>query len=266
MLNFGIFKRNTQSEKIVYICGYSIVLFHLILSFGCAASRSVSGHGVPLPSTEDSPRPTCEYELHDIHGWTVLVNPDLDADLQLKNDTMDLLDNHLFRITRTIPSPALDRLRDIEIWVELDMHKTKCMCYHVSKDWLIPNGYNPDKEGTVEVGNAQAFLDWTQGQPWMVLHELAHGYHDQVFGYDDPAIIAAWKAKVDQGDYEEVLHITGKPRKHYALTNQMEYFAETTEAYFGTNDFHPFVRGELLKVDPVGAKLMQETWFKQPVD
>ena len=55
-------------------------------------------------------------------------------------------------------------------------------------------------------------------------------------------IIAAWKAKVDQGDYEEVLHITGKPRKHYALTNQMEYFAETTEAHFGTNDFHPFVR------------------------
>ena len=43
----------------------------------------------------------------------------------------------------------------------------------------------------------------------------------------------------------------------------MEYFAETTEAYFGTNDFHPFVRGELLTVDPSCAKLMQNTWFME---
>ena len=241
-------------------CALALALVHVILSMGCAVSSSVPGPGAPSISTEVSPRPKAEYEIQDVHGWTVLVNPDLDANQQLKEDTLVLLDDHLYRITRTIPSPALDRLRDIEIWVELDMHETKCMCYHVSEDWLIPNGYNPDKEGTVEVGNARAFLDWTQGQPWMVLHELAHGYHDQVFGYDDPVILAAWQAKVDQGDYEEVLHITGKTRKHYALTNQMEYFAETTEAYFGTNDFHPFVRGELLMVDPAGAQLMQDVW------
>ena len=77
----------------------------------------------------------------------------------------------------------------------------------------------------------------------------------------DGQVMIEW---VNQGDYEEVLHINGKMRKHYALTNQMEYFAETTEAYFGTNDFHPFVRGELLKVDPIGAELMQEIWFNQP--
>ena len=41
----------------------------------------------------------------------------------------------------------------------------------------------------------------------------------------------------------------------------MEYFAETTEAYFGCNDFHPFVKGELLKVDPKGVELIQSTWF-----
>lgn len=264
MFDFEIFRRNTRPQINVYICGYAMALVQLILSLGCAVSGPTPGHAVPPPSMEYSPRPTSEYEVHDIHGWSVLVNPDLNAHQKLKNETIDLLENQLFRITRVIPSPALERIRDIEIWVELDMPKTLCMCYHVSKDWLIPNGYNPDKEGTVEVGNAQAFLDWTLGQPWMVLHELAHGYHDQVFGYDDPAIISAWKSKVNQGDYEEVLHINGKMRKHYALTNQMEYFAETTEAYFGTNDFHPFVRGELLKVDPIGAELMQEIWFNQP--
>ena len=206
--------------------------------------------------------PTSEYEAIKLHGWPILINPSLESDPRLKAETLRLLDDHLYRITRKIPPPALDRIRAIPIWVELDMPKTDCMCYHVSTDWLIPNGYNPDKEGAVEVGNARAFLEWTKSQPWMVLHELAHGFHDQVFGYDDPAIMAAWQNKVDQGDYEEVLHISGKPRKHYALTNQMEYFSETTESYFGCNDFYPFVKGELMQADPWGFELMELTWLR----
>jgi hypothetical protein len=200
-----------------------------------------------------------------MHGWEVLVNPSLDAHPDLRADTLCLLGNHLYRITRAIPQPALARLQQIQIWVELDMPQTACMCYHVSAEWLAPNGYNPAKEGTVEIGNAKAFLDWTHGQPWMVLHELSHGYHDQVFGYDNAEIMAAWQAKVDAGDYEEVLHISGQPRKHYALTNQMEYFAETTESYFGCNDFHPFVKGELMLVDPRGHQLMESIWLGAPL-
>ncbi|MDG2424507.1 MAG: hypothetical protein P8M22_11060 [Phycisphaerales bacterium] len=238
----------------------SIILsIFLVTGSGLAHDDEAQDADAPKPGAYT---PTADYHRLDMHGWPVLVNPSLDARPQLKADTLALLDDHLYRITRKIPQPALDRIRQIEIWVELDMHKTACMCYHVSKDWLIPNGYNPDKEGSVEVGNAQAFLDWTQGQPWMVLHELAHGYHDQVFGYDDPAIKAAWQAKVDEGDYDEVLHISGKPRKHYALTNQMEYFAETTESYFGCNDFYPFVRGELMQADPKGVELMEATWIR----
>ena len=211
------------------------------------------------------PTPTAAYVVRNIRGWTVRINPDLPAKKNLYAATMEELDHQLYAITRVIPKPALARLMDIEIWVELDMHKTACMCYHVSKDWLIPNGYNPDKERTVEIGNAQAFLDWTKGQPWMVLHELAHGYHDQVFGYDDPEIIAAWRNMADQGVYDKVGHISGKPRRHYALTNQMEWFAETTEALYGTNDFHPYVRSELREIDPEGARLVRQLWESSPV-
>ena len=183
-----------------------------------------------------------------------------DQDPRLHAETMEELDKQLYAITRVIPKVALDRIRDIEIWVELEMPKTACMCYHVSRDWLIPNGYNGDKEGTVEIGNARAFLEWTKGQPWMVLHELAHGYHDQVFGYDDAQIIEAWTRVKDSGVYESVGHISGTPRKHYALTNQMEWFAETTEALYGTNDFYPYVRSELDDVDPEGKSLVKQLW------
>ena len=37
--------------------------------------------------------------------------------------------------------------------------------------------------------------------------------------------------------------------KAYALTSATEYFAESTEAFFGTNDFYPFVRPELKEHD-----------------
>jgi hypothetical protein len=40
----------------------------------------------------------------------------------------------------------------------------------------------------------------------------------------------------------------------------MEYFAEGTEAYLGTNDFYPFVRGELIRHDPLLAELLSEVW------
>ncbi|MDG2020392.1 MAG: hypothetical protein P8J59_00425 [Phycisphaerales bacterium] len=212
------------------------------------------------------PTPTADYDVRSIRGWKVLVNPAIEAENPaLLAATLEELDHQLYMITRVLPKPSLDRIRDIEIWVELDMPKTACMCYHVSKDWLIPNGYNPDKEGTVEIGNAQAFLEWTKGQPWMVLHELAHGYHDQVFGYEDPEIIAAFERSRDDGYYDKVGHISGKPRRHYALTNQMEWFAETTEALYGTNDFHPYVRSELREVDPQGARVVRQLWELDPI-
>ena len=222
--------------------------------------------GFAQPQDPPPYTPTEDYEVHSIKGWTVLVNPAIGKeDPQLKTDTLALLDNQLYQIARVIPAPALANLRTIEIWVELEMPKTACMCYHVSKDWLGPNGYNPRKEGTVEIGNARAFLEWTRGQPWMVLHELAHGYHDKVFGFEDPKIKAAWQRMVDSGDFDSVGHIGGNPRRHYALENQMEYFAETTEALYGTNDFHPYVRSELAQVDPEGMATVRACWEINPV-
>jgi hypothetical protein len=48
--------------------------------------------------------------------------------------------------------------------------------------------------------------------------------------------------------------------KHYGLSNAKEYFAESTEAYFGVNDFYPFVRAELREHDPRMFKLMVRVW------
>jgi hypothetical protein len=134
------------------------------------------------------------------------------------------------------------------------------MCYHVSPDWLRSHGMNPEKVGAVEIANCKNFLTWTHQQPWMVLHELAHGYHDRVLGYDNADVHSAYQAAVESKAYESVLHINGRKQRHYALTNDREYFAEATEAYFGTNDFFPFVRAELKQHDPRGYGMIEKAW------
>ncbi len=57
-----------------------------------------------------------------------------------------------------------------------------------------------------------------------------------------------------------MLHINGRRVRHYALTDQKEFFAEMTEAYFGVNDFFPFNHGELKDAEPEIHALMKKLW------
>ena len=63
----------------------------------------------------------------------------------------------------------------------------------------------------------------------MILHELAHAYHDQVLGFDEPRIKEAYEKYKKSGRGDETLLYNGKRVKHYALTNHKEFFAEMTE-------------------------------------
>jgi Mlc titration factor MtfA (ptsG expression regulator) len=135
------------------------------------------------------------------------------------------------------------------------------MAYHPNAEWLGEHSMNPDKAKCVEVANARNFLAWTRDQPWMVLHELAHGYHDQFLGgYGNPELVAAFERAAKENRYQAVLRIGGTTERAYAATNPMEYFAETTEAFFGTNDFYPFVRAELKQHDPQMYDLLERLW------
>ncbi len=138
----------------------------------------------------------------------------------------------------------------------------KCACYHPSGNWLVNHGMNPGKAGCVEIGNAERFLSWTRTQPFMVLHEFAHAYHHQVLGWKNKEIKNAFKKALESKKYESVLHINGKYVKAYALKNHKEYFAELSEAFFGTNDMYPFVRAEVKRFDPLMFDLLKKVWYK----
>ena len=204
------------------------------------------------------------YAEQQIEGWRVLVHRDLFAEnrTELRERTLKLLGNHLFRITTIVPEAAVIQLRKIPIWVEVAHPKHPCMCYHPDPAWLQDNGMNPAKAGGVELANCENFLNWTRDQPWMVLHEMAHGYHHQYLpkGFDNPEVLAVYQSAKQAGLYDSILRISGKKEKAYALNNQQEYFAEQTEAFFGTNDFFPFVKAELREHDPQMHELLGKLW------
>lgn len=210
-----------------------------------------------------APLATSEYHTQELRGWKLYVHPTLAAEhAETGQRVLAHLDHQLAAIVRRLPEEAVEKLRKIPVWVEYDEPHHPCMCYHPDAGWLREHNMNPDKEDSIEIANAENFLSWTIDQPWMVLHELAHGYHELFLadGYENAAVADALEAARKRGDYELVRHVNGDKVRHYALTNPMEYFAEGTEAYFGVNDFYPYVRTELETHDPELCRLLAELW------
>ncbi len=205
-----------------------------------------------------------------IEGWTVRVDARLlEGEGAEEGDAaLALLHIRLADIAAILPADKVERLRQVPIVLDHNHGALTSMQYHPSADWLRKNGYSPDLAKAVHLPVAARFLDprHQQTQPWCVLHELAHAYHDQVLGFGEERIKQAWESYVASGHGRMVLHVSGTFRPHYALTNQKEFFAEMTEAYFGTNDFVPFVHGQLKHEEPGIFALLRDIWGPSPLE
>lgn len=205
--------------------------------------------------------PSSQYDTRPVQGWSVRVNRELLAeDSRAGAAALKLLDRKLADIKSEVPAPAVARLQKVVIWLGVQDGHAPCAEYHPSRDWLVENGYNPDKARCVEIGSAERFVDWSRSQPAMILHELAHAYHHQVLGYDYAPIKKAYQAAVESKKYEAVARNNGRTERAYALTDEKEYFAEVSEAFFSRNDFYPFDRADLEKFDPGAAAMLRQAW------
>jgi hypothetical protein len=203
-----------------------------------------------------------------IQGWKVSVDDRLLTGSKSELGTLALtyLEGDLGHIASALAPEKLEKLRSVRIVVDLTHGDLRPMQYHPSADWLRGHGYAEELARCVHIPRAN---DYTaprhrHEQPWCVLHELAHAYHDQVLSFEEPRILAAWKQYKESGRGEKVLHIAGHRTRHYALTDQKEFFAEMTESYLGMNDFFPFNYAELKDAEPEICALLEETWGKLP--
>ncbi len=196
-----------------------------------------------------------------LHGWRVMVSKQLLAqDSALAMRVLNLLDAQLDQIQARVPMKAVIELQAAPIWLELQTPGFRGAQYHWSADWLRNNGYDPRKARSVEISSAQDYLEWSQLQPSIILHELAHAYHDRVLGKDHPELLSAFNSAGNHGLYESVASAQGSAGRAYALNNYLEFFAELSEAYFARNDFYPFTRDELHQYDPTGYAMIESVW------
>ncbi len=208
-------------------------------------------------------QPGDPYARERLEGWELVVEKRVRGEAKWPGVKREL-GNQLYRISRVVPDGPLGELRKVPIWIHVESPETKCMAYHPGADWLREHKMPEKMAKAIEIGNLKAFLSWTYEQPWMVLHELAHAYHDRVLGggFENPSVKAAFAGAMAAKRYDSVRHWNGSMAKHYACTNPMEYFAEATEAYFGQNDFFPFTNAELKNHDPEGFGAMVSIWGK----
>lgn len=206
------------------------------------------------------------HEIRKIEGWTVHISKKLLTEQPEKTQkALELLTAQLQEINRVVPERPLAELKVVRLWFSPKYSNAGARAeYHPGAGWLKNNGRDPAMEKAVEFTNILDFERETRRMPNFTLHELAHAYHDRVLGFEHREIKAAYERAKASGKYDDVEHRDSEGRirksRSYAMTNQMEYFAEATEAFFTKNDIYPFVNSELQEHDPELFALLKIVW------
>jgi cyclophilin family peptidyl-prolyl cis-trans isomerase len=212
-------------------------------------------------------------ETRNISGWTVHVNRQLlEHEPKGTARALELLEKQLQEIVRVVPVDAVAELRKVPLYFSPAYKPGRSGAeFHPDAGWLRENGRDPAMARAVEFSGVSDFEAEMKRMPNFALHELAHAYHFRVLkdGFANAEIKDAYDRAKASSKYDRVERWSGpdKPVTHeraYAMTDPQEYFAETTEAFFGTNDFFPFTRAELKQHDPKMFALLEKLWISTP--
>jgi hypothetical protein len=257
---YGSNARRTASSVVAFI--FSIPKQSLVITgkqIGLAEADAASAE-----NSEPPPR-----ETRDVSGWKVHIQLKLlEAEPVATERAIVLLKQMLDEIERVVPAPAVAELRKVPLYFSPAYPGQQAGAeFHPDAGWLRDNGRDPLMEGAVEFSGVHDFEAETKRMPNFALHELAHAYHHRVLkdGFNHAGIIAAYDRVKAEGKYNRVKRTFGGARpstveRAYAMTTPMEYFAETTEAYFSQNDFFPFNNDELKQHDPEMFSLLTSLW------
>jgi outer membrane protein assembly factor BamB len=249
------------------IYGLAIGDFNSDHSLDIVQARSDAPNAVIFCSESKSEQP--EREIRDISGWQVhIAKKLLETEAEDTAKALDGLKKMLDEIVRDLPAPAVSEMKKVPLYFSPSYKEGQSGAeFHPGAGWLRDNGRDPAMAQGVEFSGVHDFEAEMQRMPNFALHELAHAYHFRSLpdGFGNEEIKAAYRRAKESGLYDRVERTfgNGKPgifEQAYAMTNAMEYFAETTEAYFFRNDFFPFNREELRRHDPEMHALLEKLW------
>ena len=200
-----------------------------------------------------------------IEGWQVNINVLLPiADNSPYQEIIGILQCKLREAAMFLPPKAVAELRKVPIWIELnDSVDTKdpIMSYFPDEDWLQKNKGNVKKARSIEISNAQNFINITKNtNSSLILTALTWAYHDRVLGYNNKEVIAGYDYALKSKLYDTVLNASAQRVRAAALMNERNYFTALSLAYFDVSTYYPFVRAELFVHDPGGYNLIRKLW------
>ncbi len=176
------------------------------------------------------------------------------------NETLD----HVFSVMPTNARRELSTIKVFLLWGQASPHggRKSGMSYirkgepdnyeHLDKRW----------EHALIVYSAENLMYlnelWSRKA---IFHELAHAWHIVNWPEKHPPIFEAWKNARASNKFLNVRDTKGKTiRRAYAISNQLEYFAELSAMYFVGGNYFPFDKRGLKQYDPVGHGMVEQLW------
>jgi hypothetical protein len=212
------------------------------------------------------------YTNKQIHGFTVMISDETIKQNEvstLERKPLEVVELELKTVSEVCPAKMLTFLRKVPVWVEWNeivsfnngREGTAVAIYYGGHQAnLLQAGMNAQKAKSVTILRLSKISELRQPKSDIgqcaLLHEMSHAVHVEILGTDHAGIRAAYKQALERKLVDQAA---------YAATNEMEFFAEMTCAYFEQLLYFPRTRAELKKHDPVTFKLMEGIWGKGPV-
>lgn len=237
-----------------------------------AAASAAVGQGVrPVPPGKTPPKTAPGdvpgYKKLPIEGFNVYVSRDVAAaDVSgFERKPLDVLERELKMVAKAVNKKQLDFLRTLPVWVEWDEKVplpngregfATAVYYGGHQSSLLAEGKNSPRFRAVTVLSLSRLTAAHQPNQefngCVLLHEFAHAVHDQAVTREQVAGIgAAFKQAMERKLYDKA---------QYVSTNESEFFAELTCAYFDRLGYFPRTRDELKKHDPASFKVLDGIW------
>ncbi|MBS2035414.1 hypothetical protein JST97_10520 [bacterium] len=223
---------------------------------------ALAGQPLAQPNYRTPPR---VYALTSVRGRTYRIEKTLD--LQVGLQAALRLEQNFQSGLALLPLHARPRLRTIKFYVMQGPEapgggKDNGLAYYRPDEARFHNDTDLQWSHAIVCFYAQNYLD--QSQLWaqkLILHELAHAYHLTHYPEQHPELLKAWKHALQTGLYRNLVDEKGNilPQA-YALTNQLEYFAELSVMYFARCNYPPHDRAALLNYDPEGYAVIEKLW------
>jgi hypothetical protein len=212
--------------------------------------------------------PGREYVERAAGGWKVWVERELaEGYPDLADKALRRLDAKLGELIRLLPASSHARLQQLPIFLMLG-EEAKAGGRDNGAEYFqhdAPNFFeqlDPRWGSSLVIYSARNYVwltdDWALR---LLIHEFAHAWHLEQWPEKQPDIMAAWKNAVAQKLYEGVKDVQAtRLVQAYAATNQLEYFAELSCAYFFRGEYEPFDREALREHDPAGFAMIEKMW------